>query len=143
MHEGYRRIEAAHHYALKCERELKQCQDALTASAAEVNEERLDHRATQEALSFERATHRETINVLERVFEEARVSGELADHLGRQIATLQSTPSSQIVQWPPRAEVQPEGSTLTQNNLALHEAAEAKPTTGNRGSTRPIMVMAK
>ena len=130
MHEGYRRIEAAHHYALKIARDLAQCRDALTASAAEVDEERLDHRATQEALSFERSTHRETINVLERVFEEARVSGELADHLRRQIATLQSTPSSQIVQVPTRAVLELEGSTPM--------AAEAKPTTGNRGSTGPI-----
>lgn len=102
MHEGYRRLEAAHHYALKLERHLTdaanatnlshialaQCRDALTASGTEVDEERLDHRATQEALAFEQAMHKETINVLERVFEEARVSGELADHLRRQIATL-------------------------------------------------------
>ena len=135
LHEGYRRIEAAHHYALKSERDLAQCRDALTASAADLDEERLDHRATQESLSFERATHRETINVLERVFEEARVSGELADHLRRQIATLQSNPGSQIVQVPPSAVLELEGSTPTKNNLALLEAAEAKPTTGNRGST--------
>ena len=151
MHEGYRRLEAAHHYALKLERDLigtanvtqqshivlAQCRDALTASAAELDEERLDHRATQEALNFERATHRETINVLERVFEEARVSGELADHLRRQTATLQSTPSSQIVQVPTCAVLELEGSTPTKNNLALLVAAEAKPTTGNRGSTGP------
>ncbi|KFY17995.1 hypothetical protein V492_00245 [Pseudogymnoascus sp. VKM F-4246] len=140
LHEGYRRIEAAHHYALKCERELKQCQDALTASAAEVNEERLDHRATQEALGFEQALHKETIKVLERVFEEARVSGELADYLRRQVASLQRPPSAQIVQVPPRAVLELEGSTPTQNNLALLEASEAKSTTGSRSSPGPINI---
>jgi hypothetical protein len=77
--------------------------------------------------------------VLERVFEEARVSGELADHLRRQLATLQSTPGSQIVQAPLGAVLELEGSTPT---LALLEAAEAKSTTGSRGSPGPINVVA-
>ncbi|KFY31869.1 hypothetical protein V493_00726 [Pseudogymnoascus sp. VKM F-4281 (FW-2241)] len=135
LHEGYRRIEAAHHYALKLERDqieaanaLAQCRDALTTTAAEVDEERLDHRATKEALGFEQAMHKQTISVLERVFEEARVSGELADHLRYQIAALQRTPSPQIVHVPVGAVLELEGSTPTQSNLALLDETVARPT---------------
>lgn len=48
-----------------------------------LDKERLEFRGTQEALNFELKRHKETSELLGRVFEEARLSGELADMRGR------------------------------------------------------------
>jgi hypothetical protein len=81
---------------------LTQCEAALAASREVINQERLYHRASQEELTFERERHKETVELLERVFEEARRSGEIADSLGCQIATLQAASSSGIAQVVPQ-----------------------------------------
>jgi hypothetical protein len=111
LRDCYRKVEAADAYALKLRRDLHesqfalaQCQDALAASCAKLDGERQGFGAAQQALTFERDRHKETTELLERVFEEARLSGELADTLSRRIAILEG----QLVGYP-----------LTKMNLAL------------------------
>jgi hypothetical protein len=96
-------------YARRLEHDLKeamdsltQCDAALAASREVINQERLYHRASQEELTFERERHKETVELLEKVFEEARRSGEIADRLGCQVAALQAASSSGIVQAVPQ-----------------------------------------
>lgn len=132
LHESYRRIDGAEQYALKLKRDvheeannsarlqydLKQCQEALATSCAKLEEERLDYGAVRVALGFELESHKETIEVLERVFDEARKSGELADNFSRQIAMLRSKPVTQIAQAAPKVE-ELMATPLTKNNVAL------------------------
>lgn len=133
MRDCYRRVEEADGYARKLERELRhaaniaeqsrlalaQCEDALAGSWAKLDEERLDFRAAQEALTFERERHKETTELLERVIEEARLSGDLADTLSRQVAILQSTPTSNGTKEGPNAKRQRVRAPLTETNLKL------------------------
>lgn len=132
MHESYRRLEDAHNYGFKLERDiveavnaleqsrfaLIQSQEALSSCCTMLDEERLEFRGAQEALNFERERHKETIELLERVFEEARQSGELADMRSRQVAMLQSVPVSQSEHATAVVEEQWVGSLLTKENLA-------------------------
>jgi hypothetical protein len=82
---------------------LTECEASLAASWGLINQERLDHRASQEALTFERERHKETLELLELVFKEAVRCGEIADRLGSQVAALQSASNSGIVQAVPQA----------------------------------------
>jgi hypothetical protein len=66
------------------------CEAALFASWEKLNNERLDHRASREELSFERERHQESIELLDRVFKEAVRSGDVADSLKSQITVLQA-----------------------------------------------------
>ncbi|KFY28054.1 hypothetical protein V491_00660 [Pseudogymnoascus sp. VKM F-3775] len=136
LYESYRRLEDQRNHGLKLERDLVeavnaleqsrfaliQSQEALSACCARLDEERLEFRGIQEALNFERERHKETIELLERVFEEARRSGELADMRGRQVAMLQSVPGSQIEQTPTVTEDHWVASALTKENLTQLQA---------------------
>jgi hypothetical protein len=55
-----------------------------------LNEERLSHRATREALTFEVSRHKETTELLERVFGEANRALDVAQGLEFEIATLEA-----------------------------------------------------
>jgi hypothetical protein len=79
-------MEETNNYARRLEIDLHEsrlllthCKDALAGSRAKLDEERLEFGAAQEALIFERERHKETTELLERVIEEARRSGDLAD----------------------------------------------------------------
>ncbi|KFX89753.1 hypothetical protein V490_06825, partial [Pseudogymnoascus sp. VKM F-3557] len=136
LHESYRRLEDEHNYGLKLERDLVeagntleqsrfaliQSQEAFGACCTRLDEERLEFRGTQEALNFERERHKETIELLERVLEEARQSGELADMRGRQVAMLQSISGSQFEQAATVIEEQCVASPLTKENLTQLQA---------------------
>lgn len=114
LRDFYLRVEAAHEYARSLENELyvaqsaahqaqsalTQCESSLVNSLEQLNEERLDHRASQEALTFERASHKETAEMLEQVFREATRSAEIADRLSLQVATLQSKPGQALISQP-------------------------------------------
>ncbi|KFZ25146.1 hypothetical protein V502_00376 [Pseudogymnoascus sp. VKM F-4520 (FW-2644)] len=138
LHESYRRLEDERNYRLQLERDLVvagntleqsrfaliQSQEALSACCARLDEERLEFRGTQEALNFEHERHKETTEILERVFEEARLSGELADMRGREVAMLQNIPGSQFEQATVAAEEQWVASPLTKENLAQLQACD-------------------
>lgn len=107
----YFRAESANEYARKLERDLHelareaqrsqqaltQCEASLIASWNQLNEERLEHRASREALALECARHKDTLDMLERVFQEARRSGEIADTLKNKVIELQATSSLGIL----------------------------------------------
>ncbi len=138
LHESYRRLEDSCNYGLQLERDLvearntleqsrfalMQSQEALSMCSTRLDEERLEFRGTQEALNFELERHKETSELLGCVFEEARLSGELADMRGRQLAMLQRIPGPQSEhptavagdQWVP--------SPLTKQNLAQLQACD-------------------
>ncbi|KFX92039.1 hypothetical protein V490_05590 [Pseudogymnoascus sp. VKM F-3557] len=138
LHESYRRLEDERNYRLQLERDLVeagntleqsrfaliQSQEALSACCTRLDEERLEFRATQEALNFEHERHKETTELLERVFEEARLSGELADMRGREVAMLQNIPGSQFEQATVAAGEQWVASPLTKENLAQLQACD-------------------
>lgn len=85
---------ATQHYHLA----LTQCEASLVASLEKLNKEAVDHRACQEALTFERERHNETITLLERTFQAALWSGAIADDLGNQVVMLRAASSSQVSQ---------------------------------------------
>ncbi|KFY03479.1 hypothetical protein V490_00174 [Pseudogymnoascus sp. VKM F-3557] len=136
LHESYRRLEDSRNYGLQLERDLVearntleqsrfalvQSQEALSMCSTRLDEERLEFRGTQEALNFEHERHKETTELLGRVFEEARLSGELADMRGRQLAMLQSIPGPQFEQPTAVAEDQWVASPLTKENLTQLQA---------------------
>ncbi|KFY96901.1 hypothetical protein V498_02412 [Pseudogymnoascus sp. VKM F-4517 (FW-2822)] len=136
LHESYRRLEDSRNYGLQLERDLVearntleqsrfalvQSQEALSMCSTRLDEERLEFRGTQEALNFEHERHKETTELLGRVFEEARLSGELADMRGRQLAMLQSIPGPQFEQPTAVAEEQWVASPLTKENLTQLQA---------------------
>ena len=69
---------------------LTECETSLVNSWGTLNEERLEYRACQEALNFERQSHIDTIAFLDQVFKEATRSTELVDSLANQVEELQS-----------------------------------------------------
>ena len=81
---------------------LAQCEASLVNSWKMLNEERLDHRACQEALTFECERHKDTHKILEQVFKETKRSGEIADRLGRELAELRATSSFRVAQAAPQ-----------------------------------------
>jgi len=81
---------------------LAQCEASLVNSWKMLNEERLDHRACQEALTFECERHKDTQKILEQVFKETKRSGEIADRLGRELAELRATSSFRFAQAAPQ-----------------------------------------
>ncbi|OBT85136.1 hypothetical protein VE02_05623 [Pseudogymnoascus sp. 03VT05] len=138
LHESYRRLEDSRNYGLQLERDLvearnileqsrfalMQSQEALSMCSTRLDEERLEFRCTQEALNFEHERHKETTELLGRVFEEARLSGELADMRGRQLAMLQGIPSPQFEQPTAVVEEQCVTTPLTKENLAQFQACD-------------------
>ncbi|KAL5344940.1 hypothetical protein ACLOAV_009893 [Pseudogymnoascus australis] len=138
LHESYRRLEDSRNYGLQLERDLvearntleqsrfalMQSQEALSMCSTRLDEERLEFRGTQEALNFEHERHKETSELLGRVFEEARLSGELADMRGRQLAMLQSIPGPESEQPTAVAEELWVASPLTKQNLAQLQACD-------------------
>ena len=136
LHESYRRLEDSRNYGLQLERDLVEArntleqsrfalmrsQEALSVCSTRLDEERLEFRDTQEALNFEHERHKETTELLGRVFEEARLSGELADMRGRQLSMLQSIPGPQSEQPTAVAEEQWVASPLTKENLTQLQA---------------------
>jgi hypothetical protein len=90
-------LEEAMGLAWQSHHALTQCEASLAASWETINQERLEHRESQEALTFEREMHKETIELLEQVFQEAVRSGEIADSLSSQVAALQAASNSGIV----------------------------------------------
>jgi hypothetical protein len=81
---------------------LAQCEASLVNSWKMLNEEHLDHRACQEALTFECERHKDTQKILEQVFKETKRSGEIADRLGRELAELRATSSFRVAQAAPQ-----------------------------------------
>ncbi|RFU32947.1 hypothetical protein B7463_g3362, partial [Scytalidium lignicola] len=75
-----------------------QCEASLIASWEMLNEERLEHRAFREELTFECNSHKDTTELLERVFREVIQSGEIADSLSSQVAIMQASSQFGIVQ---------------------------------------------
>ncbi|KAG0645011.1 hypothetical protein D0Z07_9204 [Hyphodiscus hymeniophilus] len=97
LRDFYSRVEAAHGYARSLENDLDlvrfallQCESSLNSSWERLNEERLEYRAAQEELVFERERHKETMDMLEKMFHEAMRSGQIADFLSGEIATLRA-----------------------------------------------------
>jgi recombination DNA repair RAD52 pathway protein len=144
---GYaQRMENERHEAMKVAQEsqhnLAQCEASLAASWKLLNEERLQHRASQEALLFELERHQETIQLLNQVFKEAERTGEVADRLSRKLAELQAASESGVVQAVPQTTT----STVVQNILAPPEAFNftsnspglKHSSTDERGSSFPI-----
>lgn len=139
----YSRVEAAYEYARSLEQDLHratslvqhsqhaltQCEASLAASWDQLNEERLDHRAAQEELLFERERHKETMELLEKVFHEAMHSGEIADMLSREVATLREASSSGVTKASSQAPASLTEGSLTDKITSLHT-----PTALNRRS---------
>jgi hypothetical protein len=112
LQDFYLRVETAENYARslekdlyeaqttahQCHNTLAQCETSLSASWEILNEERLSHQASQEALMFESERQEETIALLERILKEAILSSEAADILGSRrttapkVAVCQATP---------------------------------------------------
>jgi hypothetical protein len=94
-------VEVAENYARRLEKDLHNAQTAIhqyqsalaecTASLASswetLNGERLDYQACREALTFETKRHKETIELLDRIFKDAMRSGEVADFLSNRRVT--------------------------------------------------------
>ena len=89
----YSRVEAAHEHARRLEHDLELARNALFSSWEKLHDERLEFRAAQEELVFERERHKETTDMLERVFQEAILSSQIADALSGQITTLRAANS--------------------------------------------------
>ena len=117
------------HEARRSQLALTQCEASLVASWEMLNEERLEHRASQEALTFERERHQETIELLERIFKEAVRSGEIADSLGNQVAALQAASSLEIKEVVPQTAALLEASPSNESLMVLEA-----PTSANQGS---------
>jgi len=103
---------------------LTLCEESLASSWDMINQERLDHRASQEALTFERERHKETIELLEKVFKEAVRSGEIADSLGSQVAALQAASNSGIIQAVPQAMVSMKAPLGKESSIASDASSE-------------------
>lgn len=105
LHQSFQRMEETNRYALKLEEDimgvtsnltqsqfaLAECQNALYAKTTTLDQERLEFRALQEALTFERERHLETTQLLEQTFEEAKQRGQRADMLSTQNFMLRAT----------------------------------------------------
>jgi len=96
------KLQEATSLADKSQYALMQCETSLFNCWKMLNEERLELGACQEALSFERERHKDTIDLLERVFKEATRSGEIADSLGSKLAELQAVASFSVHQTAPQ-----------------------------------------
>jgi hypothetical protein len=136
--DGYARrlehnVEEAKDLASRFYHALTQCEASLAASWETINQERLDHRASQEALTFERERHKETMELLEQVFREAVRSGEIADSLSSQVATLQAASNSGIIQAFPQAMASAKASLGKESSIL----SEASPETCASRSSRP------
>jgi hypothetical protein len=128
LQDFYLRVEAAENYARKLEKDLYDAQTAvhqyqavlaeyeasLVASWETLNQERLDHRACREALTFETERHKETIQLLDRIFKEAIRSGEVADILSSRLATAPNLEAWQAV---PKLEGSLAETSLTRKTL--------------------------
>lgn len=124
-------MEIAENYARRLEKDLHNAQTAihqyqsalaeyaasLASSWETLNGERLDHQACREALAFETERHRETIELLDRIFKDAMRSGEVADFLSSRRATAPELEACQTVP-------KPEGS-LTEASLNRKTLTEA------------------
>ncbi|PVH75946.1 hypothetical protein DL98DRAFT_642498 [Cadophora sp. DSE1049] len=146
LHDFYLRVEAAHSYSRRLENDLydarslmhqsqnalSQCEASLHASCGDLNEERLEHRASREELMFERERHKETMEILEKVFSEAVRSGEVADLLSTQVATLRAASDSVSVQETPVVSTSLEEDSLTRECPAPAEASACS-------RTEPVM----
>ncbi|KAH6664016.1 hypothetical protein B0J14DRAFT_608244 [Halenospora varia] len=100
-----------------------------------LNEEHLDHRASQEALTFERERHKETMELLERVMKEAIRSGEVADTLGSKLTELQAALNFRVVQAGPQTTAQMEVSLST--SLTPPEASASTKQQSHLAETLP------
>ena len=101
LQDFYLRVETAENHAQMLERELYesqsaahqchtallQCESSLSACWEVLNKERLNHRASREALASESERHKETMRFLERMSKEAIRSGEIADILSNRLDT--------------------------------------------------------
>jgi len=117
------------------ESKLHQCEASLVNSWEMLNEERLEHRACQEALTFERERHKDTIKLLGQVFEEATRSGEIADSLGSKLAELQAASSFGVAQATPQTmastETSQSNTSSTPPETSTLDSAERLPETGS------------
>jgi hypothetical protein len=77
---------------------ITQYQQSLVISNAKLDEERLEHGATQKALDFERQDHSETAKLFDLAHAAAVESCELVEGLRAQVAELQggSSPSRAV-----------------------------------------------
>jgi septal ring factor EnvC (AmiA/AmiB activator) len=137
MRELHVREAAAHAYIQKLKNDLDRttetleqsrvtlthCEAALVASWEQVQQERLGHVRCREELilelAFERERHKETTQLLDRVFKEATRSGEIADRLGERVAALEATERNS--QTPRAMELLP--NTSPNKNLQVHATA--------------------
>ncbi|KAH8790882.1 hypothetical protein F5882DRAFT_460694 [Hyaloscypha sp. PMI_1271] len=128
LQDFYLRVEVAESYARKLEKDLYDAQTAvhqyqavlaeyeasLVASWETLNQERLDHRACREALTFETERHKETIELLDRIFKEAIRSSEVTDILSSRLATAPNLEAWQAV---PKLEGSLAETSLTRKTL--------------------------
>jgi hypothetical protein len=111
LQDFYLRVDIAENYARRLEKDLHDAQTAihqyqsalaeyaasLAASWETLNGERLEHQACREALTFETERHKETIELLDRIFKEAMRSVEVADFLSSRRETAPKLEACQAV----------------------------------------------
>lgn len=83
--------------AQQCHAALAQCEMSLSASWEILNEERLHHRASREALAYESERHRETAKMLEYMSQEVIRRGGVADILSSRLSTAPNLSDYQAV----------------------------------------------
>jgi hypothetical protein len=107
---------------------LTHCEAALVASWEQAKQERLDHLRCREELTLEltleHERHKETTQLLDRVFKEAVRSGEIADRLGERVAALEAPERNS--QTPRVAEVL-SNTSPPKKNLQVHATATPAP----------------
>ncbi|KAH8799407.1 hypothetical protein F5884DRAFT_811822 [Xylogone sp. PMI_703] len=86
LHDFYLRVDSANEHARRLESDLHEANSALRQCEASL------------IASIERNSHQDTTELLERVFREAIRSGEIADSLSSQVAIMQASSQSGIVQ---------------------------------------------
>jgi hypothetical protein len=88
-----------------------------------LNEERLNHRATREALTFEVSRHKETTELLERVFGQAVRALNVAQGLEFEIATLEAAKVIRMGHAQPMAliDAPPDGDSRPQSSSVVNQ----------------------
>jgi len=112
LQDFYRRVDVARQYSARLEHDLRQAamsaqqsdlaitqyEQSLAISHAKLDNERLEHGATQRALDFEQQNHSETAKLFDLAYAAAVESGELVDGLRAQVVELQGgLPPSTVV----------------------------------------------
>jgi hypothetical protein len=147
----YWRVGVANEYARKLENDLyevtthaQRFRYALIRCEDQLNEERLDHRASREELAFERARHQDTLEILDKVFHEATQSGEIVDLLSSQVTALRAAsnfgviqPTSEMPASPMEASLTKDGPTPSDESASvIQRRVQAKGPLDTRTRTR-------